>query len=104
MLVRQLARDIYSWKRRLELFYFSLLFVELAYTSLCQFVGRGKLDPEGCYIIEREIHPKQKSHEISIILNIYCIWPVVVNFAESMAASPPCSLQNFKTIGQLRNE
>ena len=56
-----------------------------------------------------EIHLKLKSHEISLAHYSCFSWPITLigqlsvwNFAQSTAVSLPCSVQNFKPIGQLK--
>ena len=48
-----------------------------------------------------ETHLKPKSREISFDPNILLNYPIVWNFAQSTAVILPCSVRNFKTIGQM---
>ena len=50
-----------------------------------------------------EIHLKLKSREISFAHNS-CFDRSLWNFAQSTAVSLPCSVQNFKLIGQLQRK
>ena len=54
--------------------------------------------------IGSESHLKLKSREISFAHNILSVVQSFWNFAQSTATSMPCSVPNYKTIGQLRNK
>ena len=75
-------------------------FISLIFFNFCHcyaFV----MSAQYCIGYSSKTYLKPKSHKILFAHNLFPVTQSFWNFAYSMAVILPCSLQNFKTIGQL---